>query len=109
MKALLNFRFWVQLFFFGYIYSFFIRKVQFITADLGRHIKNGLLVRDSFDLLFTNFYSYTMPDFMFINHHWGAGFLFSFLWEWGGFVWLGAVYSTILITSFWLFFRIVFY
>jgi len=45
--------------------------INLATADLGRHLKNGeLLLSGNLDLLYKNYYSYTDPDYAFINHHW---------------------------------------
>lgn len=57
-------------------------KIDFLTLsvnDLGRHIKNGEMLFETKDVLKTNFYSYTEPDFTFINHHWLSGVIFYFL------------------------------
>jgi hypothetical protein len=60
------------------------------AEDLGRHIKNGeLIFAGDFRNLYTNTYSYTEPDFPFINHHWLSGVVFFFLqrvYGWGGLV-----------------------
>ncbi len=53
------------------------RKIFFVTADLGRHLTNGRLFPSTRELLETNFYSYTQPDFPFMNHHWGSGVIFN--------------------------------
>ncbi|MBU1137121.1 hypothetical protein KKD72_02015, partial [Patescibacteria group bacterium] len=43
---------------------FFVHKIDLTTADLGRHIANGrLILSGQFDVLKTNFYSYTEPNF----------------------------------------------
>src|SRR6185369_2579311 len=42
--------------------------------DLPRHIENGkMLLQGHFDVLYKNYYSYTEPDHVFINHHWFYG------------------------------------
>ncbi|MEK7186799.1 MAG: hypothetical protein AAB690_00820 [Patescibacteria group bacterium] len=70
------------------------QKTNLAAADLGRHIKNGEIMihggeyglsRDA--LLHTNFFSYTEPDFPFVNHHWASGILFYLIFSvfgWGG-------------------------
>ncbi|MBL7156022.1 MAG: hypothetical protein ISS87_00250, partial [Candidatus Pacebacteria bacterium] len=48
------------LFWFG---IFLLQKINLTTADLGRLLKNGeLILKGNFDVLYTNFYSYTNPD-----------------------------------------------
>jgi hypothetical protein len=68
--------------------------IDLSTADLGRHIQNGNIFFealkynrfDIFDRLWhTNFYSYTMPQAPFTNHHWFIGVIFSFLYKLLGF------------------------
>ena len=42
--------------------------VDLIKSDLGRHIKNGELIMQGYgDLLYKNYYSYTYPQYPFIN------------------------------------------
>ncbi len=68
--------------------SFLFYKIDFLTFsvnDLGRHIKNGEILFQARDVLTTNFYSYTEPNFPFINHHWLSGVIFYFLYEVFGF------------------------
>ncbi len=52
-----------------------LKKIFLMTSDLGRHLSDGRLVWGNFDLLRSNFYSYTFPDFSFVNHSWGGGVL----------------------------------
>lgn len=54
-----------------------LKKIFFVTADLGRHLTNGRLLSFTNELMETNFYSYTQPNFPFMNHHWGSGFAFN--------------------------------
>ncbi|MDD3487325.1 MAG: hypothetical protein PHF35_03040 [Candidatus Moranbacteria bacterium] len=67
-------------------------KINFATADLGRHIKNGeIIARDGLRLgepntvLNSNYYSYTYPDYPFANHHWAMGLVFYFIYKIAGF------------------------
>lgn len=66
----------------GLYTSLLFYKVDFFALsinDLGRHIKNGQTLFQTLDVLKVNFYSYTNPNFSFINHHWLSGVIFSFL------------------------------
>ena len=65
---------------------FLTHKINLVTADLGRHLKNGEIFVQTGHVVGTNFYSYTNPDFPTLNHHWGAGVLFYLLFRVGGFV-----------------------
>lgn len=81
--------------------------VNFATADLGRHIKNGeQLLAGNFDLLFKNYYSYTNPDFPFINHHWLGGAVFYLVWGLSGFSGVQILFITVNLITFCLFFYI---
>jgi len=83
--------------------------IDFTTGatDLGRHLKNGeLLLSGSSGILRTNFYSYTQPDFEFINHHWLADVIFFLAWKAGDFEGLNAIYILLGGVAFGLFFRI---
>lgn len=85
---------------------FVFEKINLTTADLGRHIINGKLLlnaensnipRDA--ILHTNFFSYTNPDFPFINHHFGSGILFYLIFSIFGFVGLSLFYGGCIILS----------
>lgn len=89
-----------------FIGLFFAQKILFVTADLGRHVKNGeVFLKQGFPIS-TNFYSYTEPDFPVVNHHWGAGLIFFFLWKWFGFEGLSALHVVIYLAAFLFFFKI---
>src|SRR3989338_731173 len=64
---------------------FLTHQINLVTADLGRHIKNGEVLLENVAALSTNFYSYTNPNFPVINHHWGSGLIFYYLWDLLGF------------------------
>ncbi len=75
-----------------YASVFMARQINFITADLGRHITNGKVTVETGKIISTNFYSYTEPDFPAINHHWGSGVVFYLLHEGFGFEGLSVFY-----------------
>jgi len=86
---------------------FFIHKIDLTTADLGRHLKNGeLILNGQFGILDTNFYSYTEPNFPVVNHHWGSGVIFYFIWKVFGFTGLSILCLVLILITFYLFFRI---
>ena len=68
-----------------YIILLHTKTISFVTADLGRHLKNGELFISSGNILHTNFYSYTEPDFPVVTHHWGSGAIFYLIWKLSGF------------------------
>jgi hypothetical protein len=89
------------------------QKIDLVTADLGRHIKNGeWVVEHHFDIfsknspVHENFYSYTNPDFPTINHHWGAGVIFFAIHKLAGFSGLSLFYSFLTLATFALFFNL---
>ncbi len=63
----------------------FSQQIDFTGIDLGRHLENGKIVWQNPQVLFQNFYSYTEPNFPFINHHWLSGVIFYNLYTLGGF------------------------
>jgi len=90
----------------GFIFLFFTQKINLTTADIGRHIKNGEEVFKNSQVLFTNYYSYTDPDFKLINHHWLFGVFSYILWLFGGFRLLSILYILISVCVFLTFFLI---
>jgi hypothetical protein len=71
----------------AFAYVLAVTKPIILTAsDLGRHLMNGKLFLDHGVILTTNEYSYTHPDFPFLNHHWGSGVLFELARRFRGFV-----------------------
>lgn len=81
--------------------------IRLVTADLGRHLKNGELILAGQNKVFTsNFYSYTAPDHPFVNHHWGAGVLFYWVYQLTGFTGLSFFYVSLLLGCFLVYFRL---
>ncbi len=80
--------------------------INLTTADVGRHIKNGeLILQGHTDLLYRNYYSFTHPDYSFINHHWLFGVLAYQLWQVTGFEGLSVVYIMMLLAALFFFWR----
>ena len=69
----------------------YFQQGDFSSIDLGRHLENGKIVWSQPDVLFKNLYSYTEPDFPFVNHHWLSGVIFWLLYLIGGFKILSAL------------------
>lgn len=88
-------------------YFFFLtHKINLITADLGRHLSNGKFLFQNPAVLFSNFYSYTNPNFPVINHHWGSGLIFWSILKLGGFPLLSLFYIFLSLITFLIFFFI---
>ena len=49
---------------------FLIHSASAINQDLGRHLKLGEIIWQTKSVPSTNLFSYTNPNFPFINHHW---------------------------------------
>jgi len=78
---------WVLLGIVAFAFVMAVTKPIILTAsDLGRHLMNGKLFLDNGVILTTNTYSYTNPDFAFLNHHWGSGVIFELARRFRGFV-----------------------
>ncbi|MBI3232378.1 MAG: hypothetical protein HYZ51_04870 [Candidatus Doudnabacteria bacterium] len=87
------------------------QKIDLPVADIGRHIKNGEIIvnsprQDKWAVLKTNFYSYTEPNREFVNHHWLSGLVFYFVHHTFGFEGLSVFYILLVISAFFLFFRL---
>lgn len=82
------------------------QPINMETADLGRHLKNGELFFNNFQIPHTNLYSYTHADFPFINHHWGAGVIFYSIFKISGFRGLSIFFIIVSLVTFLLFFHI---
>ena len=59
--------------------------INLTTADLGRHIINGHIFFESGQVLATNHYSFTQPDFPTLTTHWASGPVFYALHKFFGF------------------------
>ncbi len=79
--------------------------IDLITADIGRHIKNGeLLFQGVGEVLDKNYYSYTCPNYSVINHHWLFGVVSYLIWHYLGFFGVSVVFLIFEILTFSLFF-----
>ncbi|MGB9706874.1 MAG: hypothetical protein ACPLXP_02255 [Microgenomates group bacterium] len=85
---------------------FLAHKINLVTADLGRHLRNGELLFQNPAVLFRNFYSYTQPDFPVINHHWGSGLIFWNIFRFGGFPALSLFNLFLSLATFFIFFKL---
>ncbi len=101
-----------------YLSLFALQKINLATADLGRHIINGEILLNGSTapasepisknaLLHTNLFSYTYPDFPFINHHWGSGVVAYVIFKMSGFSGLSFAYLFCLIGSLFFFLRTI--
>lgn len=84
---------------------FLAQKINLVTADLGRHLKNGELFVRQAVIPSTNLYSYTHPDHPFVNHHWGSGVVFYLVHQAAGFGGLSLFFIALSLAAFFLFFH----
>lgn len=78
----------------------FSSPIYLFAADLGRHWRNGEQFFAFFQILSTNYYSYTWPDFSAPCHHWGFGVLVYALWRLIDFGGLSHLYAALLLGTF---------
>jgi hypothetical protein len=89
------------------------QQINLTGVDLGRHIANGRALIEGFqDSLLSvfskNLYSYTFPEFPFVNHHWATGVVFYAIESVFGFEGLSVFYSLLSLATFLLFFHLAF-
>ncbi len=93
----------------GYTCLFFLQQTNLVTSDLGRHITNGRVATAAIQtgnwqqftqLLTTNFYSYTEPNFSTQMHHWLFGVLASGVEHTFGFAGLTLLNMSVVGTAF---------
>lgn len=64
--------------------SFIVRPNTEFNEDLGRHIKLGEVISETHTVPNTNLFTYTNPNFPFINHHWLSEVIYFHLYSWFG-------------------------
>jgi hypothetical protein len=71
--------------------------INLTAVDIGRHIKNGqLALSGNSQVLYKNYYSFTYPEYPFINHHWFFGVISYLVFRVGGFEGLSVFYILLL-------------
>ncbi len=83
---------------------FLSHSMNIVTADIGRHLKNGEVLFKTGTIIKTNFYSYTHAAFPTTNHHWGSGALFFLVWRMSGFTGLHIFFILLCLAAFLIFF-----
>jgi hypothetical protein len=61
------------------------RPIDLTVADLGRHLQNGRIIWETKHVTQTNLFSYTYPNFRYIDHHWASEVLFFVIHKIAGF------------------------
>ncbi len=80
------------------IYAFFLLDpINLAAQDVGRHITNGReILQGHWSVLFENYYSYSLPNHSFVNHHWFFGVVAFLLEQAFGFAGLHLVHILVL-------------
>src|SRR3989338_7394783 len=86
--------------------SFLIHNFDSIGQDIGRHLKVGEIIWQTKEIPKTNLFSFTEPDFPFINHHWLSEVIFFGIFSYAGFIGLTLVKTTLVLVAFLLLFFI---
>lgn len=105
-KSIVNIlvKIFLTLFLLCWLGFFLCQKIDLTTVDLGRHLKNGEWIFQNSQVLFTNFYSYTAPNFAAPNHHWLGGLTFFLVEKLSGFNGLSLFYIILSLAAFFLLF-----
>ena len=83
----------------------FFHPVYSITQDLGRHLKTGEIILNTYSVPKTNIFSYTYPNSPFINHHWLSEVIYFTLFQKIGFNGLLIINTALVLLSFLLIFN----
>ncbi len=88
------------------LYGVFLTQgINLVTADLGRHLKNGAHFVQTLRVPQGNFYSYTHQDYPLVNHHWASGVVFYAVERIGGFPGIALFFIATSIAIFLIFFH----
>ena len=82
------------------IFIGFFHPISSITQDLGRHLTTGEIILNTYSVPKTNLFSYTYPNFPFINHHWLSEVLYKILFQVTGFYGLLILNTILILLSF---------
>lgn len=85
--------------------SGYLHPITALTQDLGRHLLTGQIIFQTHAVPKTNLFSYTYPDFPFINHHWLSEVMFFLIHQAFGFVGLELIGAALVSIEFWLVFH----
>src|SRR3989338_6645886 len=69
---------WQKILLLIFVFSFLFRTDFSFDQDLGRHLKIGEIILQVGSIPKTNLFSYTNPDFKYVNTHWLFGVMAYF-------------------------------
>lgn len=98
---------WPKILLLLFVFSFLFRTDHSFDQDLGRHIKLGEIIVKTHLVPKTNLFSYTNPDFPFINTHWLFEVLAYFFSQTDGLQILLVLKVIIILASVWLIIKII--
>lgn len=78
----------------------YFHPISAITQDLGRHLATGNIIIQTHSVPKTNLFSYTYPDFSFVNHHWLSEVFYNLLFQKIGFNGLLVFNTALILLSF---------
>lgn len=84
-----------------------IHNFDSIGQDIGRHLKIGEIIGQTKEIPKTNLFSFTEPDFQFINHHWLSEVIFFSIFSWTGFTGLILLKIIMVLVAFLILFFII--
>ncbi|MDP2649679.1 MAG: hypothetical protein Q8P10_02440 [bacterium] len=70
---------------FLFLFLGFFHEISAITQDLGRHFLLGKIILETHQVPLTNLFSYTYPNFPFINLHWFSEIIFYLIFKFAGY------------------------
>lgn len=98
---------WAKILLLFFVFSFAFRIDLSFNQDLGRHIKLGEIITKSLSIPETNLFSYTNPDFAFINTHWLFGVIAYIFSQFNALPLFLILKILILLVSVWLVIKII--
>jgi len=98
---------WIKLVLLFFAFSLFFKTDTSFDQDLGRHIKLGEIIVNNFSVPKTNLFSYTNPDFPFINTHWFFEVIAYFFAQLGALQLLLILKVIIILLSVWIILKLI--
>lgn len=93
-------RFWVLMPVLLLVFVEFFHPILALTQDLGRHLKIGEIILQTKSVSSVNLFSYTFPNFKFINTHWLSEVIFYIIFRFSGFSGLLIFTTSVVVVSF---------
>lgn len=100
LYKMFNFKFAILISIFFLLFLGYFHPVTAITQDLGRHLMTGDIILQTLSVPKTNLFSYTYPNFPFINHHWLSEVFYSIFFDKIGFNGLLVLNTSLILLSF---------